>query len=179
MGRGRDSLIVFLALMAVLFAIVLLNFDFFEGLVVKELARYGLVGLFFTSFISDSLEQPIGPEVISSLAIALGFDVLSVFIFTSLGSMCGGLFSFFVGKKFLFYRVQNSCHVSKYRNYCRIFAKHGRLSLFLAALTPVPYVFFSWMAGAFNMSLRDFFVFGMIPRVFRIALILFVVGLFF
>jgi membrane protein YqaA with SNARE-associated domain len=44
--------------------------------------------------------------------------------------------------------------------------------LLVAAISPIPYVFFVWMSGAFGMKLRDFFYFGAIPRTLRILVVL-------
>lgn len=63
-----------------------------------------------------------------------------------------------------------------YRNYCRIFNKYGERALLFSAFI-FPYIIFVWLSGAFQMKFRDFFLYGMIPRMIRTGVILMIVSL--
>jgi membrane protein YqaA with SNARE-associated domain len=45
--------------------------------------------------------------------------------------------------------------------------KHGRLTMLIAALTPLPYVIFCWIAGIFKLPRSDFIFYGMFARILR------------
>jgi membrane protein YqaA with SNARE-associated domain len=94
-----------------------------------------------------------------------------------IGSYLGSISSYFVGKSFLERDIKRLC--KKRAKHCKMFRKYGKFALLIACLTPVPYVPFCWLAGASRMNFFDFVVYGLIPRAFRIFIVLFIVGLIF
>jgi membrane protein YqaA with SNARE-associated domain len=170
----RKTIVLFLFFIVVIFAFsfVFFNLSLIRSELEREIINYGLPALFIINFLIELFEQPFGPEIPSFFALALNMDFFLVFIFVSLGNFFGSLVSFFVGRKFLSDKIRASCSVKSHGKYCRFFSKHGRISLLVAAISPIPYVFFVWMSGAFGMKLRDFFYFGAIPRTIRILVVL-------
>ena len=154
------------------FFAVLFNLDFLESSLRDGIAGWGILAVFILSLIVELLEQPIGPEVPAGFAVALGLSFPLVLLASSIGNFIGSLVSFYIGRNFLAYRIQRVCSVKKHGNYCRFFSKHGRIALFVAAISPVPYVLFCWLSGAFYMKVRDFIIFGSIPRTFRILTVM-------
>lgn len=173
------GLIVFLLVMTTFFIFILLNIDYFDSVVREAVLKYGLIAIFFFCGAAEMLEQPIGPEVIASIGVLFGLDIFIVFIVAVLGSLVGSFASYQIGKNFLRDSISNSCSVGKYGKYCKFFSKWGNLSLLVASLTPIPYVFFLWLAGAFNMKLKNFLVFGVLPRALRIGFVMLIVELIF
>lgn len=169
--------ILFFLLVAAFFGITYIYFPHLEAFVAAAIERYGLLGVLVFALLADALEQPIGPGITGMLGLFAGLNFYSVFLFTVIGSMIGSWISYIVGREFLSHRLSGHCS-KKYEKYCDFFADYGKFSLFIAAISPVPWVFFAWMAGAFKIRLRDFAFYGLIPRVARIWVILFAVNLF-
>jgi membrane protein YqaA with SNARE-associated domain len=174
--RNQIYLFVFFVLVIAFFIFVLNNLSSFNNLVEKTVGAFGVFAVFLFSLLSDTLVQPIGPEVSATLGVAFGLNAYLVFLFSILGSLVGGLISFYVGRRFLLEKFEVSCSVKDHRRYCGLFEKYGKLSLAIAAITPLPYVLFVWMAGAFNLNVKDYLLYGFLPRVIRIGFVILIVA---
>jgi len=51
-----------------------------------------------------------------------------------------------------------------------MFERYGTLGMFIAAISPLPYKIFGWMAGASDMKLRPFIIAGLFGRGLRFGL---------
>lgn len=178
MRRKLKSKILIAVLLLVLIAIVLLvyfNLDYFNEVVKGYVEEYGLIGILVLSFFADLLEQPIGPEVSASLGVLFGLNMALVLVFSVIGSYGGSLINYFIGRKYLSFEVKQAFDKRDYKKWHKLFYKYGRLALVLAAVSPIPWVAFCWLAGSFRMKLRQFFLYGLIPRAARIlTVVLFV-----
>lgn len=177
--RHKISLGIFVAVVLFLFLFIFFNVDFFRNQIEVFIFAYGFLGIFVLSFLADALEQPFGPEVPAVIGILFGLNFVNVFLFSISGAFFGGLVGFYFGRHFLSNRISATCSTKKYRNYCNIFSKHGSWSLFVASVSPLPYVTFCWFAGSFGMKLRNFLIFGYVPRIFRIGFVMFFFKVFF
>lgn len=176
--KQKIFLAVFFSIVVVFFIFTSIYFRTLESVAEDVVSKYGYPAVFVFSILADSLEQPFGPEIFASIGLSFGLDIFAVLVVSVIGSLIGSLISYYVGKKLLYDKIQNTCHTKKYGNYCRFFSKYGGISLFLAALSPIPFVFFCWLSGAFYMRLRDFILFSVAGRTIRIAFILFIVNFF-
>jgi len=174
--RNKVFLGLFVGIILVFAYYIYINTGYIDRYISDFIFNYGLISVLVLGFLADVLEQPIGPEVPASIAIVYGLGALPVFLFTILGSAVGGLTSFYFGRKFLSKKINESCNVGKFNKYCKFFGKYGKLSLVIAAMTPIPYVSMVWISGAFFMRVRHFLIFGIIPRIIRIGIVLFVIG---
>lgn len=155
--------------------LVLFNLDFFNEFVKKYVKKYGLIGILVLSFFADLFEQPIGPEVPASLGVLFGLNIILVLVFSIIGSYGGGLVNYFIGRKYLSFEVKEAFDKGDYKRWHKLFYKYGKLALVLAAISPIPWVAFCWLAGSFRMKLRQFVLYGLIPRAARIlTVVLFV-----
>ena len=163
-----------LFLIAVLvFLIVLLKLSYFETLLGEVIRRFGYAAVFILAFVVNVLEQPLSSEVPAGIAILFGLSFFLILFLTIVGDFLGVLVSFFIGRTFLSGKIHRVCsNEKKYFRYCKIFEKYGKLSLFLAAISPLPYTFFCWMSGAFEMKTKHFFLYGALPRVMRLVIVL-------
>jgi undecaprenyl-diphosphatase len=181
MRKRLRSKILIGILLLVLIGILLLvyfNLSYFNKIVSGYVIKYGFIGILILSFFADLLEQPIGPEIPASIGVLLGLNVVLVIIFSVLGSYVGSLVNYFIGRKYLSFEVKQAFEKKDYGKYHKLFYKYGRLALVLAAISPIPWVAFCWLAGSFRMKLRQFVLYGLIPRAARIlTIVLFVVYL--
>jgi membrane protein YqaA with SNARE-associated domain len=171
--------IIFGAVVISFLLVVFLNLDFFRRFIAEKINSFGYVAIFIFTLIVDLVQQPFGPETPVLISFFLGFNILGIFFMALLGSYCGGLLGFYFGKLELSKRIEETYKKEKYQKYRKFFKKWGKSGLVIAALTPFPYPFFCWFAGAFNLSLREFFIYALIPRTFRIGLPLLIFWLIF
>lgn len=175
--RDRNKIEVLLFFMAfiALSLVITLNLSYLQSFSQKGINVYGYPAVFVLSFLSDTTDQPIEPDTIGGFAVVVGLNVFIVFLLAVAGEWSINLLSFYLSKKYFSKKIIDSCSTKEYRNYCKWFVKYGRLSLLFSALI-FPYIIFIWLSGAFQMKFRDFFIFGMLPRVLRIGVILLVVA---
>ena len=171
--------LVFISIVLVLILIVSLNYEKIDSFIGQNVEVYGYPAIFLFSFLSDAIDQPIVPEVPAILGVVYGLNILSVFLIAVLGISCMGFINFYIGRRVFSKKIGDLCTTKKYANYCKLFHKYGKWSLLIAALTPLPYVTFVWLSGAFGMKFRTFFVFGMLAKAFRLGIILLIVSIFF
>lgn len=174
--KNKIFILVFLIVVVLIAFIITLNYNILNEKLDEYIRIYGYPAVFVFSFLADLFEQPIGPEIPSSFAVIFGLNILVVFFVSVMGSYASSLINFYIGRKILSRKIINSCHIKKYSKYCKFFFKYGKLALFLAAITPIPYVTFCWITGAFHMKTRDFFLYGLIPRAFRIGIVILLVA---
>ncbi len=166
--------VLFLIVIGILL-LVLFNLDYFNEVVEDYVKKYGLIGILVLSFFADLLEQPIGPEVSASLGVLFGLNIVLVLVFSIVGSYGGSLINYFIGKKYLSFEVKQALDSGDYKRWYKLFYKYGKLALVLAAISPIPWVAFCWLAGSFKMKIRQFVLYGLIPRAARIlTVVLFV-----
>ena len=154
---------------------VIFNYEYFEIQMNYFINKFGLIGILITSFLADLFEHPFGPEIPASVGVLLGLNFVLVIIFSVLGSYLGSLVNFYIGRKYLSKRVGEIDENKIQKKHYKFFNKYGKLALVLAAISPVPWVAFCWLAGIFKMSLKQFFIWGLIPRFLRILSIVLVV----
>lgn len=174
MKKGTKNILIFLIilfLVVIIFFEIYLNVDYFNSLITVYIQRFGYFGILVFSFLADLLEQPIGPEVPASFGLVFGLNFWLIIIFAAVGSWIASSVNFYFGKKYFHYRLKDIKNVR--RKHYRLFKKYGGIALALAAISPIPWVAFCWLAGGFRLKLRQFIFWGLIPRLMRIG---FVVG---
>lgn len=179
MGRGNKLfLVLFISIILVLILIITLNYNQINSFIEKNIETYSYLAIFLFSFLADAIDQPIVPEIPAILGVVYGLDPLSVFFVAVPGLWLISLINFGIGRRFFKKKIGDLCTTKKYTNYCKFFHRYGRWSLLLTALTPLPYVTFVWLSGAFDMKFRNFLVFGMIPKALRLGFFLLIFLLF-
>jgi|GEM_PF-2630180 len=83
MKRKSFLFFVILALFVVSIALIVSwNADFLKSFIEGKIFLYGYPAVFAFSFLTDIIDQPIGPEVPASFAVVFGLDPLYVFLFS-------------------------------------------------------------------------------------------------
>jgi membrane protein YqaA with SNARE-associated domain len=164
----------------IVFLLVYFNLSEINLFVEENVAKGGYPAVFILTFLVEIIEQPIGPEIPGLAGILLGLSVFKIFWVVVLGSVLGSFFSFALGKFLFRSRVEDLCKKNpKRKKYCKLFRQHSRWALFIASITPVPYVLFCWLSGAVNMKVKTFVFYGIIPRFFRILFLLHLIDFIF
>tara|TARA_B100000282_G_C31680357_1_gene466423 strand:+ start:411 stop:1007 length:597 start_codon:yes stop_codon:yes gene_type:complete len=142
-----------------------------------ELARHKLSKQFlaFVSFIESSF-FPIPPDVMMvPMIIAKKEDFFKIFLISTVFSVLGGLFGYFLGSIFL----EFSMSIIEFYNYQEkvyslqedLSKKQGQIiwltTLFLAGFTPLPYKVFTITSGIIGFNLVLFILISFISRGLR------------
>lgn len=157
--------ISFFALLIFLFALIF--FSKIESGIVHLIRVYGYLAAFLITFIVDLLPQPLGPEIALISGRIIGLNPPRIALVTILGSTLASIVNYKVGRLFypLVYKKEKSA------KYIKLYKKYSKYALLVSALGPIPYVPFCWFSGAFGLSRRNFFFFGIFPRIIRIIFV--------
>ncbi|MBY0121200.1 YqaA family protein [Bacillus sp. S/N-304-OC-R1] len=128
------------------------------------LMEYGVWGLFFVSF-ADSSFFPIPPDV---LLIPMGISnpdsVIRYAFITTVASVLGAIFGWFIGKKLgrpVLRLIISEEKIQKVEHY---FSKYGPMAILVSAFTPIPYKVFTIFAGISKVPLRVLVIWSIIGR---------------
>jgi membrane protein YqaA with SNARE-associated domain len=126
------------------------------------------------SFIESSF-FPIAPDVMM-IPMILAQRQRAWFLagMTTLFSVIGGIFGYFIGLLFLklfFPYLQMMGYISAFNSVAKWFDAWGYFAIILAGVTPIPYKLFTIAAGALHMSLVGFIIASCIGRGLRFFLV--------
>ena len=173
--RNKIILISLLTIAIVVALIFTIKSSELKDMIQVYVSTYGLISIIILTFILEILWQPIGPEVPITFGILFGMNAFYVFIFTLIGSFAASFLNYYIGKGYLSEKVMIALEREDRSKYKDLFKKYGKWGVFLAAIGPVPWVPFCWLAGSFKMKFRRFFVWGLFPRFLRILVVVFLV----
>jgi uncharacterized membrane protein YdjX (TVP38/TMEM64 family) len=128
---------------------------------------FGVLGVGFGILISDSLPAFMIPDAFLVFAVAGNLGDFEVIFFASLGSLIGGSNSYLVGRyvlpKLKIGRDMIARNEAKLVPYIE---KYGIWAVVIAATTPLPYSWMSFLVGSFKMSYIKFMISSLtrIPR---------------
>ena len=158
-----------------IFFLALIFFNQIKSEMLELISVYGYPAIFFITFLTETLVQPIGPEVSLITGRILSLDAVSVAVVVIISSTVASLVNYRIGH--LFYPK-----ISKdktFKKYSAFYKKYGKYGLLISSLGPVPYVPFCWFSGAFELKIKRFFYFGIFPRILRIMFVSYIVFLLF
>ena len=173
--RNKVFLLALLIIVITIAIIFAFNSANLRNFTLKYVEKYGFAGILGLTFVLEMLWQPIGPELPVSMGVLFGLNPIPVLIFTLIGSYLASLLNYYVGKGYLSKKLMFSLESGDRSKYRDLFKKYGRWGVFLAAVGPIPWVPFCWLAGSFKMNFRKFAFYGLIPRAIRIAVVVFLV----
>jgi undecaprenyl-diphosphatase len=142
---------------------------------------FGPASLAVFSF-TEAIIQPIPPDLvyIPMLVNASGNVPLVVWLWlvVTVSSVLGCLVGYFIGRRWgskLMVRFGQEKHLTKLR---QLTERYGSFGIFLAAISPIPYKVFGWMAGMAEMPKRPFLIAGLIGRGCRFGFEAILIGLY-
>tara|TARA_Y100000310_G_C20661182_1_gene804876 strand:- start:163 stop:723 length:561 start_codon:yes stop_codon:yes gene_type:complete len=175
--KRTRNIIVFAIVLIILitaFFAIWFNSDYLKSLIQEYIQRFGYLGIFVFSFLADLLEQPIGPGTFAALGVIFNLNIFLIIVFSVIGSWIGSLASYYIGRRYFYYRLREVSKGRIEQKHYKLFEKYGGPVLALAAISPLPWVTFCWLAGGAKLKVEKFIFWGLIPRILRIS---FVVGL--
>ena len=139
--------------------------DFFES--------FGPLALALLSF-TEAIIQPIPPDV---LFLPMAYDardneslLIWLWIVVTVSSVFGAVIGHALGKRYGSKLVDKFCKPHHRQQLEKMFERYGTLGMFIAAVSPLPYKVFGWIAGASDMKLRPFIIAGIFGRGLRFGL---------
>ena len=139
--------------------------DFFES--------FGPLALALLSF-TEAIIQPIPPDV---LFLPMAYDardnetlLIWLWLVVTVSSVFGAVIGHALGKRYGSKLVDKFGKPHHRQQLEKMFERYGTLGMFIAAVSPLPYKVFGWIAGASDMKLRPFIIAGIFGRGLRFGL---------
>ena len=144
-----------------------------EEVILDFFQSFGPLALALLSF-TEAIIQPIPPDV---LFLPMAYEarengglLIWLWLVVTLSSVLGAIIGHALGKRYgtkLIDTFGKPHHRQQLEN---MFERYGTLGMFIAAVSPLPYKVFGWMAGASDMKLRPFIIAGIFGRGLRFGL---------
>lgn len=138
-----------------------------DGVVAFAASPYAVIILFVLAFAESSF-FPIPPDVLMiPLALADAGNALFFALLTTIGSVIGGVFGYYIGYlggRPLLAKFAKGEKIEIIKEY---YNKYDIWAVGLAALTPIPYKLFTISAGVFGLDIKRFIIASFIGRGLR------------
>ena len=140
--------------------------------VVQFLDGFGLIGLIILIF-TEAIINPIPPETLFwPMLISNGTVSGSLFLglIATIFSVLGAIVGYWVGHKAGRPLVDRFSSEKTIRRLEALTERYGSSGIFIAAVSPIPYKVFAWIAGMGKMDLRLFIIAGILGRGVRFGI---------
>ncbi|MBJ14039.1 MAG: hypothetical protein CMB70_01535 [Euryarchaeota archaeon] len=144
-----------------------------EDLILEFFNQFGPFALALLSF-TEAIIQPIPPDV---MFLPMAYDernsvnmLLWLWFIVTFASVLGAMVGHALGKRYgtkLLDRFGKPHHRQRLEF---LFERYGTWGMFIAAVSPLPYKVFGWIAGASDMKMRPFVIAGIFGRGLRFGL---------
>ena len=144
-----------------------------EEFILDFFNQFGPFALALLSF-TEAIIQPIPPDV---MFLPMAYDerdspsvLLWLWFIVTFASVLGAVVGHAIGKRYgtkLLDRFGKPHHRDRLEV---LFERYGTWGMFIAAVSPLPYKVFGWIAGASDMKLQPFIFAGIIGRGLRFGL---------
>lgn len=127
-------------------------------------SAYGSLGLFLVSFAESSF-LPLPPDILL-IGLSLREPKLALWyaLITTIASVLGGVFGYFIGIKFGRPLLQKFIHTKQITSMEELFKIYGGWAVAIAGFTPIPYKVFTIGAGIFRINKIVFVVASLLSR---------------
>ena len=144
-----------------------------EDFILEFFNQFGPFALALLSF-TEAIIQPIPPDV---MFLPMAYDernsvnmLLWLWFIVTLASVLGAMVGHTLGRLYgtkLLDRFGKPHHRQRLEF---LFERYGTWGMFIAAVSPLPYKVFGWIAGASDMKMRPFVIAGIFGRGLRFGL---------
>ena len=144
-----------------------------EAFILEFFNQFGPFALALLSF-TEAIIQPIPPDV---MFLPMAYDernsanmLLWLWFIVTFASVLGAMVGHALGKRYgtrLLERFGKPHHRERLEY---LFERYGVWGMFIAAVSPLPYKVFGWIAGASDMKMRPFVLAGIFGRGLRFGM---------
>lgn len=157
-------------LVIIFFIFSITKYNSLEDQIKKKVEIGGLISVGIFSFILDFLPQYMPPHIFIVMNKLIGFNFILLLLLVTIGSSLGSLVGFEIGRRV---KKGNSLLEVLGKKKVKLFEKNingwKKWFVSLAAVSPLPYI--PLILGMFNMSRKNFIIFGVIPRVIGLIIL--------
>ncbi len=140
--------------------VMLLGYFLFEPVTtaaVQAVEFLGPIGLFIGVFASDALGFPVPPSTYLFAAVAAESPIAIVLAITIIASITGATVAYHVGPLLTRAPIVGRILERHRPRGEALFERWGIWAVGIAALTPLPFALFCWLAGIYKMPFKRFF----------------------
>ncbi|MBI3334853.1 VTT domain-containing protein [Candidatus Pacearchaeota archaeon] len=134
-----------------------------------KLQTYGVLAFFLISLVLEFVPQYISPHIIIFSSPLFNINLFVVLLVTLIGSALGSSLGFAVGRLYGLHFAASLFSTKTLTKIIHAMNEHGRWYVLIAALSPLPFI--PLIFGALHFSRRNFFWFGLIPRMLGLCVI--------
>ena len=145
----------------------LLFYGFYKEKLTEEIFASGKILMFLSIFFLEFIPQILSSHFPLVVSIFSGINAFEAVIIAIFASLTGTLFAFELGKKFGWKFVCSLFEPKKLIKITNFWNKYGKWFVFVSSLTPLPYI--PLVFGALQMSRKQMWLFGIIPRTIGFA----------
>lgn len=156
--------ILLLAIIIILAFYSVINYSSLKQYVSFFLKDYGLLSLFIIVFIFEFFPQVMSPDYSLLLAIGLGMNTYNAVVVTMIASIIAGITAFLIGYHYGFATIAPFFKQKDIDKTLRFWDRHGKWFVLAAGVIPLPIPYFPLVFGALRMELKEFLLWGVIPR---------------
>lgn len=144
-----------------------------EELILDFFNQFGPFALALLSF-TEAIIQPIPPDI---MFLPMAYEerdsinmLLWLWFIVTFASVLGAMVGHTIGKQYGTKLLDKFGKPQHRQRLEFLFERYGTWGMFIAAVSPLPYKVFGWIAGASNMKLQPFIVAGIFGRGLRFGL---------
>lgn len=156
--------IVIFTIIILIAAYSILNYSILKNYIISFLNNYGLLSLFIIVFVFEFFPQVMSPDYSLLLAIGLGMDVYNAIIIAMIASVIAGVSAFLIGYHYGFATIAPFFRQKDLDKTLKFWDAHGKWFVLAAGVIPLPIPYFPLIFGALRMELKEFLLWGVIPR---------------
>jgi len=148
--------------------------------IIDAFDAFGPWSLAATSF-TEAIIQPVPPDLVylPMLVEHMGNVPMIIWLWlvVTLSSVAGSLVGYWIGRKWgrgVIDRFAGKKNLKRLENLTK---RYGTLGVFIAAVSPIPYKVFGWVAGMGEMNQKKFIIAGLFGRGLRFGLEALAIGI--
>jgi len=138
--------------------------------IISFLARHGISGLFLGSFIGSLVFFPAPLEIVTVLAVTLGYDPFKVTVSMTLGSLLGALVNYYMGYFGSKVMIKEK-EIKKVKGWID---RWGDPMVFVTSLLPFPFDIVAVTVGILRMNVKDFVIAAFLGKFLKFLFFAFV-----
>jgi membrane protein YqaA with SNARE-associated domain len=154
--------IVVTVVVLVAFTLSVIYQDMIREMFAAIAEEHGQMAVFAGVFFLEAIPQPLTPDFIVITAFLVGLSPTFTISVAVLASIISSVVTYEIGRQHGPRRVKKNFNGKRAKKFLKMVRRHGRWAIFLAAVSPLPYI--PIIIGALDFSRITFISFGLIPR---------------
>mgnify|MGYP001599873369 CR=1 FL=1 len=168
--RKIEIIGIIVSLIVIAISIVsLLFYGFYREKLTEGILTSGKILMFLSIIFLEFIPQMLSSHFPLIVSIISGINVFEAVIIAIFASLISTLLAFELGKKFGWKFVCSLFEPKKLIKITNFWNKYGKWFVFVSAFTPLPY--FPLVFGALQMSRKNMWLFGILPRTISFAVL--------